>query len=112
MTVHCTSIKNYDEKYHFKCPNHNLELLFKTLILNFLYIHSKRRKLGIFILFRKCQLLYRNKVNSPPIHQSPSFLIFGNVTCHVTIIKRSDTRKTKAFGKNLFGSRSPRERYC
>ena len=27
--------------------------LFKTLILNFLYIHSKRRKLGMFILFQE-----------------------------------------------------------
>ena len=44
----------------------NLEL-FKTLILNFAYIHSKRRKLGMFILFQKCQFVYPNKVNSPPI---------------------------------------------
>ena len=29
-------------------PKFNLEL-FKTLILNFAYIHSKRRKLGMFI---------------------------------------------------------------
>ena len=27
--------------------------LFKTLILNFVYIHSKRRKLGMFILFQE-----------------------------------------------------------
>ena len=43
--------------------------LFKTLILNFANIHSKRRKLGMFILFQKCQFVYSNKVNSPPIHQ-------------------------------------------
>ena len=68
-------------------PNFNLEL-FKTLILNFEYIHSKRRKLGMFILFQKCQFVYPNKVNSPPIRQFPLFSIFGHVTCHVTISKR------------------------
>ena len=57
----------------------NLEL-FKTLILNFVYIHSKRRKLGMFIFFQKYQFVYRNKVNSPPIRQFPSFSIFGHVT--------------------------------
>ena len=35
-------------------PKFNLES-FKTLILNFVYLHSKRRKLGMFILFQKCQ---------------------------------------------------------
>ena len=94
-------------------PKYNRELL-KTLILNFLYIHSKRRKLGMFILFQKCQLVYPNKVNSPPIRQFPPFSIFGLVTSHVTIIKRWRTRKPQdiLFGKNLFGSRSPSERYC
>ena len=47
-------------------PKFNFEL-FKTLILNFAYIHSNSRKLGMFILFRKCQFVYWNKVNSPPI---------------------------------------------
>ena len=51
---------------------YNLEL-FKTLISNFAYIHSKRRKLGIFILFPKYQFIYPNKVNLPPIRQFPSF---------------------------------------
>ena len=50
----------------------NLEL-FKTLILNFAYIHSKRRKLGMFVLFQKYQFVYPDKVNSPPIRQFPSF---------------------------------------
>ena len=68
-------------------PKFNLEL-FKTLILNFGYIHSKRRKLGLFILFQKYQFVLPNKVNSPPIRQFPSFSIFGHVTCHLTIIKR------------------------
>ena len=37
-------------------PKFSLEL-FKTLILNFEYIHSKRRKkLGMFILFQKNHL--------------------------------------------------------
>ena len=54
-------------------PKFNLEL-FKTLILNFAYINSKRTKLGMFILFQKCrQFVYLKKVNSPPIHQFPSF---------------------------------------
>ena len=94
-------------------PKYNRELL-KTLILNFLYIHSKRRKLGMCILFQKCQLVYPNKVNSPPIRQFPTFLIFGHVTSHVTIIKRWGTTKSQdiLFGKNLFGSRSLSERYC
>ena len=56
-------------------PKFNLEL-FKTLILNFAYIHSKRRKLGMFILFQKCQFVYPNKVNSSPIPQFPSVLYF------------------------------------
>ena len=47
-------------------PKFNHEL-FKTLIFNFAYIHPKRRKLGMFILFQKCQFVYRNKVISPPI---------------------------------------------
>ena len=47
-------------------PKFNFEL-FETLILNFAYIHSNSRKLGMFILFRKCQFVYSNKVNSPPI---------------------------------------------
>ena len=33
----------------------------------FAYIYSKRRKLDTFILFQKCQFIYPNKVNSPPI---------------------------------------------
>ena len=61
MTVRCTSIKNIDGKHHFELPKFNLELL-KTLILNFAYIHSsKRRKLGAFIIFQKCNL-FPNKV--------------------------------------------------
>ena len=47
-------------------PKFNLEL-FKTLILNFAYIHSKRGKLDMFILFHKYLFVYANKVNSPPI---------------------------------------------
>ena len=68
-------------------PKFNLEL-FKTLIFNFAYIHSKRRKLGMFILFQKRQFVYRKKGISPPIRQLPSFSIFGHVSCHVIIIKR------------------------
>ena len=55
-------------------PKFNLELC-KTLILNFAYIYSKRRKLGMFILFQKCQFIYRNKEISPP--NSPISFIFN-----------------------------------
>ena len=65
----------------------NLDL-FKTLILNCASIHSKRRKLRVFILFQKWQFIYPKNVNSPSIRQYPSFSIFGHVKCHVTIIKR------------------------
>ena len=65
----------------------NLEL-FNTLILNFVYIRSKRRKLGVFIFYEKSQFIYPNKVNSPSIPQFPSVSIFGHVTCHMIIFKR------------------------
>ena len=68
-------------------PKFDLEL-FKSLILNFGYFHSKRRKLGMIIRCQKRQSTYPNKVNSPPIRQFPLFPIFGQVTCHVAIIKR------------------------
>ena len=77
-------------------------LLLKTLILNLAYNRSKRRKLGMFILFQKCQLVYPNKANCPPIRQFPSFSIFGHVTCHVTIFKRSGTRNLKTKKIILF----------
>ena len=35
-------------------PKFNPEL-FKTLVLNFVDIQSKRRKLGTFIYYKKCQ---------------------------------------------------------
>ena len=77
-------------------PIFNLKLL-KPSILNFEYIHSKGRKLDMFILFQRCQFVYLNKVNSPPILQFPLFLIFGQETCHVTIIKRLGTRKSQGL---------------
>ena len=54
-------------------PKSNLEL-FKTLNLHFAYIHSKRRKLSMFILYQKCLFIYPNKVNSPPIRSPMSFI--------------------------------------
>ena len=65
-------------------PKFNPEL-FKTLISNFVYIQSKHRKQGNFILFQKYQ---EYKENLPQFGQFPSISIFGHVTCHVTIIKR------------------------
>ena len=89
MTVHCTSRKNYERKHRFKWANLIFNCL-KTLILNFAYIHSKRRKLCMFILFQKFQFVYPNKVNSPI-----SFIFnFWYV-----------------MGKNSFCSRSPGARY-
>ena len=92
-------------------PKFNFEL-FKTLILNFLYIQSKRITLDMFIFFQKYQFVYLNKVNSPPIRQFSSFSIFGHATCHVIIIKRYGSRKPQGLllGKNSFCSRSPSER--
>ena len=57
-------------------------------MLTFAYIHSKRRKLDIFMLYQKRQFIYTNKGNSPPMRKFPSFSIFGHVTCHVTISER------------------------
>ena len=87
-------------------PKFNLEL-FKTLILNFAYIHSKRRKLGMFIFFQKYQFVYRNKLNSRPIRQFPSFSIFGHG--HVTW---PEHLKIYFWGKVHFVARSPSERCC
>ena len=65
-------------------PKFYLEL-FKTLILEFVYIHSKRRKLGMFILFQKCQffLSKQNRLDT----NSPISFIFN------LIIKREGPRK-------------------
>ena len=69
----------------------NLEIF--NNIKNFAHIHSKRRKLGTFILFQKCQFVYTNKINSPPIRQFFPLSIFGHAMCHVPVIKRLGTRK-------------------
>ena len=79
-------------------PKFNLEL-FKTLILNFAYIYSKRRKLGMFILFQKYQFVYPNKVNFPTNSRIFSFSIFGHVTCHVTVRHKKTSRYT--FGEKF-----------
>ena len=63
------------------------------------YNHSKRGKLGMFIVFQKCHFVYPNKVNSPPIRQFLSFSIFGHVTCHVTIFKRSAQENLKIYSR-------------
>ena len=56
-------------------PKFNLEF-FKPLILNFAYIHSKRRKLGMFkILFRKCQICLPKQ--SKFATNSPDFFLFN-----------------------------------
>ena len=64
-------------------PKFYLEL-FKTLILEFVYIHSKCRKLGMFILFQNVNFLSKqNRFDT----NSPVSLIFN------LIIKREGTRK-------------------
>ena len=67
-------------------PKVNLQL-FETLIFNFAYIHSKRRKLAMFILFQKCNWFIETKKFR---HQFANFLHFQFL---VTIIKRKGTRK-------------------
>ena len=57
----------------------NLQLL-KTRILNFAHVHSKGRKLGMFILFES-----KFPTNSPISHRFPT-------NWPVSIFKRSDTR--------------------
>ena len=69
MTVHWTSRKNYDRNHRFKWPNLILNCL-KTLILNFAYIHSKRRKLGMFILCQKCQFVSKQSKLANFLHFS------------------------------------------
>ena len=48
-------------------PKFNLELL-KSLILNLGHTHFKRRRLGIFIVYQKCQYLSKES-KSPPTCQ-------------------------------------------
>ena len=41
------------------------------------------------------QFIYPNKVYLPPIHQFPSFSIFGHMECHMIIIKCKGTKHLK-----------------
>ena len=84
-------------------PKFNPEL-FKTLISNFVYIQSKHRKQGNFILFQKCQFVCPNKENLPQFGQFPSISIFGHVTCHVTKlnVKVQENLKMYLWGKIHF----------
>ena len=66
----------------------------------------------MFTLCQKRQFIYPNKVNSPPIRQSPSCSISGGVTCHVTIILWHKKTSRFRFGKKSFCSRYPSKRYC
>ena len=73
-------------KTSFSMPSFNLEL-FKHLNLNFMYIHSKHRKWGVFYpdLWEKPITIHLNKVNLPPICQLPLFSIFGHMTCDMSL---------------------------
>ena len=55
-------------------PKFNLEL-FKTLILNFAYIYSKRRKLSMFILFKEMPICLSKQSNFTT--NSPISFIFN-----------------------------------
>ena len=68
-----------------------------------MYIHSKRRKLGTFILFQKCQFAY-------PFKQS-KFATNSQISFIFNLIKREGARK-RTFGENSFYSGSPSEKYC
>ena len=50
---YCVNQSHMSRDHFAKNSKFNLEL-FKTSILNFAYIHYKRRKSGMFILFQKC----------------------------------------------------------
>ena len=54
-------------------PKSNLEL-FKTLNLHFAYIHSKRRKLGMFILYQKCLFIFLSKQSKFATNSPMSFI--------------------------------------
>ena len=92
--------------------NFHLEI-FKTLMLNFAYIYSKRRKLVMFILFQTWQFFYPNKSNSPPIRQNSFIFNFWSLDMsrdHVTLRHKKTSRY--AFGEKSFSYRSPSDRYC
>ena len=92
-TVHCTSIKKYEGKHHF-ISKFNFEL-FKTLIWSFAYIHSKRRKLGIFILFRPFAIAW---ISSDCFE---SFSPLSNVWIDRPLIPSCDVTTTRKPGSDF-----------
>ena len=90
MTVQDTSRKIM-RKTSLLMSKFNLQLL-KTWILNFAHVHSKGRKLGMFILFQS-----KFPTNSPISHRFPT-------NWPISIFKRSDTRTPQdlLLGKNCF----------
>ena len=74
MTFHCTSIKYYEGKHHFKCPN--LTLKFQNFKFR-LPVHSfETKKVRCVYPLSEMPFFYLNKVNLPPIRQFPSFFDF------------------------------------
>ena len=59
LQAHCTSIKNYEGKQHFKRLNFILNYL--KLIVNFVYIRSKRRQEDMFSLDQSTNLFIQTK---------------------------------------------------
>ena len=90
MTVQDTSRKIM-RKTSFLMSQFKLQLL-KTWILNFAHVHSKGRKLGMFILFQS-----KFPTNSPISHRFPT-------NWPISIFKRLDTRTPQdlLLGKNYF----------
>ena len=66
MTVHYTSKKIMRENIILNALS-NLEL-FKTLILNFAYIHSKRKKLCMFTFFSEMPICLSKQSKFPMNH--------------------------------------------
>ena len=83
-------------------PRFNLEL-FKPLILNFAYIHSKRRKLGMLkILFQKCQICLSKL--SKFATNSPNSFIF-NFWLREMSRDHNETLRHKKTSRFTFGER-------
>ena len=86
-----TTSRKIMSKTTFSMSKFNLQLL-KTWILNFAHIHSKGRKLGMFILFQS-----EFPTNSPISHGFPT-------NWQISVFKRSDTRTPQdlLWGKKCF----------
>ena len=81
-------------------PKFNLEL-FKTLTLNCAYIHSKRRELGMFILFQNYQFVYPNKVNSRKTQENLKIYFWGKIHLVLGLLARDIANHSYAQNKRV-----------